>query len=149
MSDYFAIKWTIEGVPELSRRLLMKSKNLNNYKKPLNESSDLILNDVKTQFRTEGSLSGGWQPLALSTLIDKARKGYGNKPILERTGKLKNSFYKRVGTKRAFVSSKSPYFGFHQSRKPRTKIPRRPMLLLTESTRQKIVKKFQKFIQNA
>ncbi|MEA2056478.1 MAG: phage virion morphogenesis protein [Patescibacteria group bacterium] len=149
MPKDFAILWTIEGVPELSRLLKMKGKNLDNYKTPLKESADLILSDVSKQFRTEGNLSGGWEPLALSTLIGKARQGYGDKPILERTGKLKKSFYKKVSKKRAYVSSSSPYFGFHQSRAPRTKIPRRPMLLLTEKTKHEIVRKFQRFIQNA
>ena len=107
----------------------------------------MILDDVQTQFRTEGGLSGGWTPLSLSTLIDKAKKGYGGKQMLERTGALKRSFYNRVSKKKAYISSDSPYFGFHQSRKSRTKLPRRPMLLLTQRTKENIVKEFYKFIR--
>jgi len=92
MPKNFAIRWTIEGVPELSRVLLMTHKKLDDFSKPLFKASQMILDDVETQFRTEGSLSGGWAPLKLSTIIDKAKKGYGGKPILERTGALKRVF---------------------------------------------------------
>jgi len=71
MPKNFAIRWTIEGVPELSRVLLMTHKKLDDFSKPLFKASQMILDDVETQFRTEGSLSGGWAPLKLSTIIDK------------------------------------------------------------------------------
>ena len=147
MAKNFQIRWTIEGVSELSRVLLTTHKKLNDFTKPLFKSSKMILDDVQTQFRTEGGLSGGWTPLSLSTLIDKAKKGYGGKQMLERTGALKRSFYNRVSKKKAYISSDSPYFGFHQSRKSRTKLPRRPMLLLTQRTKENIVKEFYKFIR--
>ena len=148
MTDYFRIRWTIEGVPELSRVLLTAHKKLDDFSKPLFKASQMILDDVETQFRTEGSLSGGWTPLKLSTIIDKAKKGYGGKPILERTGALKKSFYRQVSSRRAYISSTSPYFKYHQSRQARTtELPRRPMLLLTQSTKEKIVKEFHKFIR--
>jgi len=147
MPKNFAIRWTIEGVPELSRVLLMTHKKLDNFSKPLFKSAKMILDDVDLQFRTEGGLSGGWVSLELSTLKDKARRGYGGKPILERTGALKKSFYGQVSKSRAEVTSDSPYFGFHQSRQARTKLRRRPMLLLMRDTREKIVKEFQQFIR--
>ena len=148
MTDYFRIRWTIEGVPELSRVLLMTHKKLDDFSKPLFKASQMILDDVETQFRTEGSLSGGWAPLKLSTIIDKAKKGFGGKPILQRTEALKKSFYRQVSSRRAYISSTSPYFKYHQSRQARTtELPRRPMLLLTQSTKEKIVKEFHKFIR--
>jgi len=148
MTDYFRIRWTIEGVPELSRVLLTAHKKLDDFSKPLFKASQMILDDVETQFRTEGSLSGGWAPLKLSTIIDKAKKGFGGKPILQRTEALKKSFYRQVSSRRAYISSTSPYFKYHQSRQARTtELPRRPMLLLTQSTKEKIVKEFHKFIR--
>ena len=148
MPDYFRLRFVIEGVPELSRILMLKHKQLSNFKKPLMKASSLILGDVETQFKTEGGLSGGWKPLALSTIQGRVRAGFGGgHPILQQTGKLRHSFYKNVDNKRAFISSKSPYYGFHQSRGARTKLPRRPMLLLTERTRQNIVAEFHKFLR--
>ena len=149
MANGFRLKWTIEGVPELGRILQLKHKQLSDFKEPLFKSATMITDDVETQFRTEGGLSGGWQELADATVAGRLRAGYGGEhPILQKTGALKKSFYKRVDSRRAFISSTSPYFGFHQSRKSRTtKLPRRPMLLLTERTRQNIVEEFHKFLR--
>ena len=149
MADYFRLKFTIEGVPELGRILQLKQRQVSNLKKPLFKSGQLILADVEQQFRTEGGLSDGWQPLALGTVKGRLREGYGGKhPILQRTGALRRSFFSRVSNKMVFISASSPYFGFHQSRKPRaTKLPRRPMLLLTQRTKENIQEEFNKFLR--
>jgi phage gpG-like protein len=104
------------------------------------------MSDVQTNFDTQGALSGGWQPLSVGTIAGRIRAGYGASPILQRTGALRKSFYAFVNEKKALVSSKSPYFVYHQSRMPRTKIPRRAMLILTENTKQNIVEVFNKFL---
>jgi phage gpG-like protein len=143
MPNGFQIRWTIEGVPELSRILLDTYQKVNNLKKPLQASAKLIRQDVEQQFKTEGGLTGGWEPLAKSTL-----KGRGSSPILQVSGALRRSFYSLVDEKRAIISSKSPYFKYHQSRMPRmTKLPRRAMLILTERTRQNIVQEFKQFLR--
>jgi len=148
MPSTFRLRWKIEGVKELSRILKLEHEKLKDFRKPLFKSSRFVLNDTETQFRTEGSLSGGWAPLALSTAKQRQREGYGSDhPILQKTQSLRKSFYSRLNPKRAFISSRSPYYGFHQSRMSRNKIPRRPMLLLTERTRQNIVEEFHKFLK--
>ena len=148
MPDYFRLRFTIEGVPELSRVLAVTHKKVTDFKQPLWKSSRLILSDVERQFATEGGLSGGWTPLAPSTVAGRIRAGYGGAhPILQRTGALRKSFYAYVDSKMAVITSKSLYFGFHQSRAPRTRLPRRPMLLLVERTRQNIVEEFHKFLR--
>ena len=146
MPDYFRLKFTIEGVPELSRILMLEHQKVSNFKKPLTASADLVRRDVETQFKTEGALTGGWQPLAESTIKDRIRAGFGAHPILQRTGALRNSFYSLVDEKKAIISSKSPYFVYHQSRMPRKIIPRRAMLVLIDRTRQNIVEEFHKFL---
>ena len=147
MPDFFRLKFTIEGVPELSRILMMEHRKLSNFKKPLQRAADLIQRDVQTQFKTEGALTGGWQPLSQGTIKGRIRAGFGAHPILQRTGALKNSFYSLVDQKRAIISSRSPYFVYHQSRMPRKKIPRRAMLVLIDRTRQNIVEEFHKFLR--
>jgi phage gpG-like protein len=146
--EYFRILWRIEGVPELSRVLALTHSKVSNFKKPLWSSAKLILQDVERNFTTEGGLVGGWTPLAESTIRDRIRQGYGGAhPILQRTGALRKSFYSLVDSKRAVITSKSPYFGYHQSRQSRKRIPRRAMLVLTERTRQNIVEQFHKFLR--
>jgi len=50
MPDYFRLKFTIEGVPELSRILGMTHKKVEDFREPLWKSSKLVLNDVERQF---------------------------------------------------------------------------------------------------
>ena len=144
----FRLKWTIEGVPELSRILMTTVRKLSDLKLPLWKSSKLILADVEENFETEGRLVGGWKPLAPSTVAGRMREGYGGEhPILQKTGALRKSFYSTVFNTKAFISASSPYFAFHQSRKPRTRLPRRAMLVLTDRTKQNIVEEFHKFVR--
>lgn len=155
MPDYFRLKFTIEGVPELSRILGVTHKKLSDFKEPLWKSARLILRDVETQFTTEGGLSGGWTPLADSTVAGRLRAGFGGEhPILQRTGELRRSFYAYVDSKKTIITSKpgvAPYYKFHQSRMPRRYppkgLPRRPMLLLTKTTRENIVQNFNEYLR--
>ena len=146
------IKWTIEGVPELSRILGVAHKKVSDFTKPLWKSSKLILEDVERNFVSEGGLVGGWKPLAEATVKGRLRLGYGGRhPILQRTGTLRRSFYANVNSRKAVVTSRpgmAPYFKYHQSRKPRkTKLPRRAMLVLTKFTRENIVETFNDFLR--
>jgi phage gpG-like protein len=146
MADYFHLKFTVEGIPELHRVLGLTHKKVENFKAPLQKASNFILSDIQSNFDTQGGLVGGWQPLSAGTIAGRIRAGFGAGPILQRTGALRKSFYSFVDEKKALVSSKSPYFAYHQSRMPRTKIPRRAMLILTENTKQNIVEAFHKFL---
>jgi len=179
MPEYFRLKFTIEGVPELSRILLMAHKKVGNLKEPLWRAARLVLADVERQFVTEGALSGGWAPLAESTVAGRMRGGYGAGPILQNTGSLRGSFGAAVTQKKAVITSKGvPYFKYHQSRGRRAavetgyslemvgkkktvsglarvqkkvfvkaKLPRRPMLVMPDRTRQNIVEVFHKFVR--
>jgi phage gpG-like protein len=147
MPNYFELKFSVEGIPELHRVLGLTHAKLTNFKIPLNKSAGFILSDVQRNFDTEGALTGGWKPLSEGTIKQRVREGFGAGPMLQRTGALRKSFYSYVDEKRALVSSHSPYFAYHQSRMPRTKIPRRVMLILSESTKQNIVQEFNKFLR--
>ena len=148
MPDFFRLRFNIEGVPELSRILGVEYEKLSNFKKPLRAASRMILEDVERNFQTEGGLVGGWQALSPSTVKGRERAGFGGAhPILQRTGAFRKSFYSFVDEKKAIISSKSPYFVYHQSRLPRQKIPRRATLVLVERTKQNIVEEFHKFLR--
>ncbi len=153
MPDYFRLRFTIEGVPELGRILGITHKKLSNFKKPLWESAKLILKDVEQQFKSEGGLTGGWEELADSTVAGRLREGFGGEhPILQKTGALKKSFYAYADSKKAIITSKGvSYYKYHQSRTsrryPPKGLPRRAMLVLPERTRQNIVEEFNKFLR--
>jgi phage gpG-like protein len=95
----------------------------------------------KENFKREGSetYQAGfkkWRPLKKTTKYSKGRLGFGSKSILERTGKLGRSIFKkgsqgnidrhRGGS--AVFGTSIPYAIYHQSRNPRTKLPRRRMI---------------------
>jgi hypothetical protein len=101
---------------------------------------------VGRAFASEGASTGApWKKLADSTNADRVRKGYpAEHPILERKGDLKRALTTGDG---AFVGT-SPtslryivggetgrIFAFHQSTRPRKKLPRRAPVLLTADDR--------------
>jgi phage gpG-like protein len=47
---------------------------------------------VAANFDSEGGEVGGWDKLARSTILQRIKEGYGEGPILQRTGKLKASY---------------------------------------------------------
>ena len=147
MPDYFRLRFTIEGVPELHSILIDKMRQVSNFKKPLQASAGFVRSDVETQFKTEGALTGGWQPLTEGTIKGRIRAGFGASPILQRTGALRRNFYSFVDEKKAIISSRFSKLVYHQSRQPRKVLPRRAMLVLTEYTRQNIQEEFHKFLR--
>jgi phage gpG-like protein len=98
---------------------------------------------VGKAFATEGGSTGApWKPLARSTQAERRRLGFPPAhPILRRTGALARSLTTPDG---AIVSttpttlrigSAVPYFRYHQSNEPRTRLPRRAPVNLTADDR--------------
>lgn len=95
-------------------------------------------------FATEGASTGAkWAPLARSTQAERRRLHFGAEhPILERYGTLKRSlttdqglgFVEEADTSIGFGSN-AKSFWYHQSRKPRKKLPRRAPVLPTAADR--------------
>lgn len=142
------LTWTIEGATELARNLQGMETSLKDFTKPLKRISDSLVktfgNDV---FSSKGSAIGEtWAPLAQSTLEEKARLGYPSDPLI-RTGAMKGGFKAMVSTDQALIGNEMDYFKYHQSNKPRSRIPRRVMMKLTENMKQMIVKEFQDYIR--
>lgn len=84
-----------------------------------------------------------WSPLASSTVKEKARAGYGDKPILVRSGALKKSMTRKgakgniskYGHNFAFFGSSIDYGVYHDNLdETRTKIPLRNFSQPSEST---------------
>lgn len=94
---------------------------------------------VREAFNTEGKSTGvPWKGLAPSTQQERRRLGFGAAhPILRRTNELLGSitgggggFVETTPTSLA-IGSNDPVFWFHQSRRPRSRLPRRAMVLFT------------------
>src|SRR5205807_5567870 len=99
---------------------------------PLRRPPRSTLFPYTTLFRSQGG-SDRWAPLAASTVAYKARHGLDPR-ILHATLRLRKSLTTFDGEDHIFeitedemmVGSRTPYGIFHQSRRPRTRLPRRP-----------------------
>jgi phage gpG-like protein len=142
------IRWKLDGDAVLSRVLGTENKKLRSFYKPLSESANLLLKEIKINFETEGGLVGGWTPLKQSTIQGRLREGFGAGPILQKTKRYKNSFAGVVNSKIAVVSSFGvDYHKYHQSLQPRSRLPRRQTLFLREEAKREMVRFFQSYLR--
>lgn len=137
------------GDVQLSREILRVGKNASDMRPAFDQVHDLI-RDVETrQFNSQGgAFSGGWKPLAPSTLAHKAAHGLDHR-ILHATGRMRKSFTNkshkdhvyRASADEMFVGSRVPYAPFHQLGTQR--MARRRPFELNEAVRRDIMKLLQ------
>jgi hypothetical protein len=99
---------------------------------------------MKQVFATEGGSTGSpWAQLAESTVKQRQREGFpGRHPILARTHMLERALVSEGGAsvvvmlpKYFAVAVDLDYFKYHQSKLPRTKLPRRAPINLTQDNK--------------
>ena len=137
------LEWKIEGTQELSRRLQNIGEGIKDWTPAFREASEelagIFANEV---FDTKGGTIGeSWKPLTPRYLSQKLKQGYPADPLV-RTGKMKNSFKTQFKADFGEVWNSMFYFKYHQSKEPRSKIPRRIMMKLGENQKQLVVKIF-------
>ena len=137
------LQFSIQGQTQLLRKLEGVSEEMKNWYPEFRKTGTMLLKTFKDNFATDGGMLGKpWKPLAGTTLTQKARLGYPA-DILVRTGKMRDSFRSTPNNTYVEMDNPSPYFVYHQSNQPRTKLPRRIMMHLDEKRKQMIVKIFQ------
>jgi len=135
---------TVKGINGLIRKLNSAEKGLNNFSKPLKLSDRYMNSEIQKNFSTEGStLSDGWAQLSPSTLRQKK----GNNILVE-SGKMKKSFKSQLTSMKLTISNPTKYFKYHQSNRPRKKLPRRVMLGIKKEQATIINKFFSKYIKS-
>ena len=144
----FQLSWKIEGRQELSRNLRGISETMGNwqpaFRKAAKELKDIFSNDV---FATRGkAINENWKPLKPSYLAAKRRQGYPPDPLIK-TGKMQKSFKSLAKTDHAEVWNAIAYAKYHQSNKPRKKLPRRAMLKLGNDQKALVVRIFNTHFQ--
>lgn len=148
------------------RDLLQLGRNMADLKDGFADVGDIMRESVRAQFDTEGGYSGRkWPELAESTKRSRAReKGLGVSggalrdrrgrfasdahPILRVHDDLYRSLVRKFDPRHIEdASADSLRFGttvdygvYHQSTAPRTKIPYRPMVALTEVDKRRVTK---------
>jgi phage gpG-like protein len=85
-----------------------------------------------------------WPALAPSTLKFKARMGKSSKPLIF-NGLLKNSMKPGVDPDGPYVVSKTEYGNYHQSDEPRTKLPQRKFMWLSDLFRKNMIDRYQAY----
>lgn len=129
----------IEGEKQLSRKLLTTPSKISDWKRPLFRIGGEVRGSIDTNFSGRGSLFGRWLP----------RKDNLPHPILEKSGRMRRNFKQNLGPDYVEIYNPTAYFKYHQSNKPRTKIPRRVMMKIDEQRRIFIQKEFQRHIMES
>lgn len=131
------IQFEIEGEMQLSRRISGLADGVKNWswatKKVGQYLKEFFTNDV---FESEGSVF---------------RERWPGGPYyhkLQRTGAMRKSFAYKSNDEKVEVGNSAHYFKYHQSNRPRKKLPRRVMMKLDDHRKQRIVKYFQEQIVN-
>lgn len=131
----------IFGDKQVSREILRVGEYADNPRPALHAVADFLRKVEWTQFATQGvSSSGGWPPLAPSTI---AKKGHSR--ILWETGTLARSLYSKnspfhiesVFVKELVFGTRVKYARYHQL--GTSKMPRRRPVELTLSQRKRVI----------
>ena len=140
------IQIAIEGVTQLSRRLNNIAESSRDWTPALKQSAeDLISTFSGPVFETEGAeIDEHWSPLKKAYAKRKEAK-YPGAGILEATGNMRYNFKSKVDATSAKIWNAMTYFKYHQSKEPRTKLPRRVIMKLTNNLKEVVVKNFQSY----
>lgn len=119
------------------RKLNSAINAMKDFREPLKLTREYELNEIRKQFVTRGTNITGkrWA---------KRKKSY-SWPILQKTGKLKGSFKQTKLTKTELeITSPVKYFPFHQM--GTRKMPKRPILGVSEKMKKAILNIFHKYL---
>jgi len=137
------LNFTIEGDVQLSRRLRIVADKCKDFSTAFKKTGDFLTNySNQDVFNSKGAVLDGLWP---------ARKNEKNYtwPILEKTGKMRAGFRSEASKMQVIVYNTQDYFKYHQSKLPRTRLPRRIMFKLNEFIKSSIVQIFHKDINDS
>lgn len=143
ISMSLSITWEIEGEKQLVRRLQGIEATAKDWKPAFKKATDELVKVFSNEvFATQGrAVQETWPPLKPSYLAQKRKQGFTGGTLVK-TGKMQKSFKSLVKADYAKVWNSVAYFQYHQSNKPRNKIPRRVMMKLGHQQREIVVKAF-------
>lgn len=139
----------LEGVQELAG-VLEGLENVKSFREPLKKTKKYILGRINSQFDKEGAEFGKrqkWEKLSPDYKRQK-QKTHPGKPILQRTGKMKNSFRSSISKNTLVIRNNRKYFKYHQSNASRSKLPRRPVFEIDQPARNEISRFVTKFLSD-
>ncbi len=126
--------FNIEGEQQVSRNLRGIDESMGDWT-PTFKKVGVYLTDFFSGevFNTQGAVIGEhWTP----------RKKNYSWPILEKSGTMRHNFVYHAEDKQVLITNITSYFKYHQSNKPRRKLPRRVMMKLDNDRKNQIIKIF-------
>lgn len=138
---------------KIVKRIMDNAKRDLNKRRKLNARAVLIIDKwIQKNFQQEGKLvtPGGWEKLKPSTIARRRtgkKKSLGKK-ILQDTGQLRSRWKHYYTNKAAKIETNVPYAIYHDSDKPRKKLPRRQILPDHKHIEKDLLKIYGKFIDN-
>jgi phage gpG-like protein len=127
------------GDEKVNTMLLAMRARAKNFEPALRQIGDVLRLHNAAQFATEGMQGGKkWDPLSPKYAAWKLKQ-VGPRPILQFTGRLMEDLtgspmaIEHYTADSAEWGTDAPYAVFHQSKAPRTQLPRRPFLVVTEA----------------
>lgn len=134
-----------KGISSIQRKLATFGQAIEDMAPAWEYVGKQLLMDFRHNFEQEGGVFGKdskWAPLAASTVAERSRQlgpWFAAHPILNRTGDLEQSVTVRgaprnvfeVGPNSLTIGTTDPVAIFHNSSAPRTRLPRRPIVGLS------------------
>lgn len=130
------LSFSLEGGEVVHRRLGIVAEGVTSFREPLDQIGRNFMKVFDLNFSTRGATYGGWAP--------RARQYPW--PLLERTGRMREGFQRKVDRKSLTLDNEAPYFVYHQSSAPRQRLPRRVMMKIRAQDATMIVKEFQFYL---
>jgi len=143
-------EFTIEGVENAVKCFDNLKVELLNPRESLNKSARFMREEALRNFPAEGGVFGeSWPPLKSATIRRKEKEGYGNQPMMVRTGELFRSFFVNISKDRAEVYNPVSYAIEHQKGNSIKNLPRRVLLKLAIRQIQGITNIFSNWVSNS
>lgn len=152
------LRLDVFGETELSRKLLRFEKLVENPRPAFDMLHTQFLELEREQFESGGQYSpeGHWAPLAESTVAAKAAAGLDPRTLIA-TQRLFKSLTEAHSEDHVYhttddtmtIGSLVDYGKFHQSRAPRTRLPRRPPVAIPEQTKKHWVRLLQGWLMES
>lgn len=146
---------SIFGEKLVSRTLTRFAENADDMRPAFDKIHKFFLKTIETtQFNSQGAFSGGWAPLAPSTLAGKRRAGLDPR-ILHATLRLRKSLTNSTSSDHVYkvtadgmeLGSKVPYGRYHQS--GTVNMPQRRPVQFTAEHKREMVKMLQQHLMDS
>lgn len=156
MAFAVGLRFNFSGLQDVSRTLMAVEGRAMDFTPAWPHVADALRLIAKQNFASEGAHGGApWQGLAASTQADRRRNGFNpGHPILKRSGALEysltgitsDSLIVETATSFRFGSF-VPWFPYHQSTAPRSRLPRRAPINLTAADKDEAIRPLRVYLR--